>query len=1397
MSNHEAKYYRFPGINSFRDDPVERVLFFGREYEREYLYDLISAESLVILYSRSGIGKSSLLQAGLYERLRDNLMLPIPIRLNKTGESSIKFIFDEIDEVLKENKFEIVRGSQETLFNFFETLEIWNKRRRLVKPVLVFDQFEEFFTLSHDPRFKKQFFEQFVEMVQENQQKEFVKIIIAIREEFLAYLDEFSIQIPSIMNNRFWLEPLKPEEAREAIENPAKKEGDMFISPMFEFEAAAIESILKFLCKNQSDDLTGSEGEVEPFQLQLICQHIEQEVAEKTHQESNGQKIIIRESDFGGEEGLADILKNFYDNQIDKIPKKYQGKARELLETTLIIGRRRIPRDYESIIERDEIPKEVLEKLIAYRLLNKEARKGGFLVEISHDTLIEPIIASHEARKISALERREKETKKKLSKTKRIAAVSILAALIFIFLTIFALLINARLNNSNKVISSNLLALNANKLLAEDTRKGFVLAKAAFEKVPTNPLALTALYETVYDNYPFFSVVTHEPGHLNFARFSPDGSSIITASSRGTATLYDLAGNPLQTFTGLSEPVNYVEFSPEGNSIIAASVGGDAIVWDLAGNPISILAGHGGKSVNHAGFSPDGRHLVTAGSDGKTVIWSREGDSLYTIPSDTMAGKQITFTAVFSPDSKQILTAGGDGAAKIWDLKGQLIQSISDGSGRPLTSAMYSRDGQYIVVTFYRVDYAKIFRIEDEKEIAKLDGHPTGLSWAEFAPDSNIVMTTAYQKWIWSLDGELLRVLSGEGGSELSAVFSPGRKYVVSANYDQSARLWDLADYDLIRFKRLKSEVNFVDFSADGKTFLTVEADSVITLWDMEFSTKLELKGHRGRLYAAKFLPEGRGIVSVGGDSLGLIWGPDSSVVDTLIGHTGKIFNLDIAPRKQLIITASEDSSAIIWDFQGKLEKRLRGHQGTVWSARFSRDEKYIATASEDKTVRIWKIEGDSLAVLRGHTAPVYDAVFTPDGRSILSAGDDRNIIQWDWSKREQKKIYRGHTRQVLTLAIANDGRTLLSGGRDQSVRLWSLGGEEIYSFRNFNGSVKKVAYSPDQTSFAAAGLDDFIRLFILEPHKIIEQVEARRINEELWLLSPEERKKYDLEETREEILSKSNDTELRNYAGYFGDSSNREEMEFALEICRKLLEKDPGNVENIKTHYLVCGRLGGELDLGLLKELKNSHDLMVINSAIRKLAVNESDIVRKREYFENASRVLTLADSLFPGHKRGIIFARIYTCLENAGFESEEKEYVGAESLLDSALTEIDDWLQESPRDTVLLLEMRARIQLKLGEVYSFRDKFKEAENILKEIDDNKLMGDDEINRDILLVGIYLKTGRVELAEESVTKWVDQVKLEEFKRLIREYLKRLGGETGYSPEMQDFLLFLDRLRSE
>jgi hypothetical protein len=143
-----SQHWAFPGLHYFKDDPVDRALFFGREKEIQRLTERIIAEDLTVLFGKSGDGKTSLINAGLKWAFRELGSLPVRARIfNLPEQTPLAVLYQAIADEAKLNEVTLPPNWQrETLWESFLALRPTEENR--LKPiVLILDQFEELFTL--------------------------------------------------------------------------------------------------------------------------------------------------------------------------------------------------------------------------------------------------------------------------------------------------------------------------------------------------------------------------------------------------------------------------------------------------------------------------------------------------------------------------------------------------------------------------------------------------------------------------------------------------------------------------------------------------------------------------------------------------------------------------------------------------------------------------------------------------------------------------------------------------------------------------------------------------------------------------------------------------------------------------------------------------------------------------------------------------------------------------------------------------------------------------------------------------------------------------------------------------------------------------------------------------
>jgi tetratricopeptide (TPR) repeat protein len=385
---------RYPGTGPF--GPEDAALFFGRKRETEELYLRTLSVPLLLQFGKSGLGKTSLLQAGLFPLLRAKPFLPVMVRLNDPRESLTDAVARSIRESVV-NEGVDVGDTSAGLWELLATTTAW-REDLLLTPVLAFDQFEEVFTLW-DQRFRTELAGELGRLATgipperlrgAPLERPEVKLLISLKETHLGALEQFSARIPRLFQERLRLEPLSASDAADAVVNPAQleeKEGEApYWTKPFTYDDYALDAMLTYL-KGRSDV-------IEPFQLQLLCQHAEGIARRKESTQSD--PVTLTMNDFKGSDAFDVVLSNFYRSVLSRISSPVERKrAAELCEDGLLgSSGQRLMLEKKQILSDYRVSESTLDVLGRERLVREERRMESTFYELSHDRLAESVFAA-------------------------------------------------------------------------------------------------------------------------------------------------------------------------------------------------------------------------------------------------------------------------------------------------------------------------------------------------------------------------------------------------------------------------------------------------------------------------------------------------------------------------------------------------------------------------------------------------------------------------------------------------------------------------------------------------------------------------------------------------------------------------------------------------------------------------------------------------------------------------------------------------------------------------------------------------------------------------------------------------------------------------------------------
>lgn len=503
--------------------------------------------------------------------------------------------------------------------------------------------------------------------------------------------------------------------------------------------------------------------------------------------------------------------------------------------------------------------------------------------------------------------------------------------------------------------------------------------------------------------------------------------------------------------------------------------------------------------------SPDGQLIASASRDQTVKLWRPNGALVATLKGHT---DSVTSVA-FSPDSQLIASASWDGTVRLWHRDGT-VRGTLHGDASPIYTVSFSPDGKLIAAA--GSDRTIRLWTVNGQLIRTLHGHQGGVLSVSFSPDGQMIASSSEDKTIklWNIHGKLLQTITGHTGKVNSVVFSPVPPHpstsselavdpvLASASDDKTVKLWSTSGQLLKTFGPHDRWVFGVAFSPDGQQIASASGDSTIRLWHRNGDLLKTFKGHSDIVTSVSFsptpksnheLPVVRGqetttnqliLVSASFDKTIKLWSLDNPYNVILQGHQSEVKDVSVSPDNTLIATASNDNTVKLWNRDGKLLNTLRGHNDKVWSVSFSPDSQRIASGSRDGTVKLWNRYGILLKTLTGHRDGVAAISFSSDSRRIATGSRDGTVKLWN-DQGSLIKTLTGHDARVRAVSFSGDGQLLATASDDNTVKLWTADGTLLKTLLGHSNWILDVSFSPDSQILASASYDNTVKLWTRE----------------------------------------------------------------------------------------------------------------------------------------------------------------------------------------------------------------------------------------------------------------------------------------------------------------------------
>ena len=915
----------FKGLDAFGDGESDRRFFFGRERESEVVAANLMASRLTVLYGPSGVGKSSLLRAGVSQRLRSL----VPAGVGSGGGAEVAIVDSWRDDPLLAVATSAGAPTDVPLVDGLAERAIASGGELY----LILDQMEEY-VLYHG-RDGGPLAGALEDVLTRSDLP--VHVLLGVRDDALADLDALKRRLPGLFGNVLRLDHLTRAAARSAIVGPLRAYAELG-APEVTAEEELVETVLDQVAAGRIEQHLSGRGIVdEAVRERRVEAPYLQLVLERLWDVERGRgSSVLRLSTLAELGGAERIVEEHLERALAGLAEDERDLVAELFDHLVTPSGTKIAHAVDDLAryagEAPAVLEQVLARLDAARIVRRTPGRGGGppRYEIFHDVLAPAVLAWRAAHEAGRALQREREAARR--RHRRVAAV---AAAALVALAGTAALAAWALSQRS------------------EAREKAAAAEAGARATKARELEANAILQLGRDPELGLALAAHA------ARLAPSSSTVdvlrralresrVRTVARVGSPVTDLAALEDGSVAAISEDggVRVVDGNRVDRFVVPPSAGSRSWFWDggvltLRGTALTARSLPEGDvlaivrvpdDTGYATAGPGLNRFVVAGRRGAIVL-SREGLALATLPHPA------TVTRVaFSPNTLLIATAGADGDAVVWDGRGRRLRTFAGPVGTRAYDVGFSHTSRFLVVASSD-GAARVWTIPTGAREAVLSLHGNQVRRARFGTNEDVVLTSSRDGTArtWKVESSGPRaVFAGHEGAVEAAVFLPGDR-IATGGADGTVRTWVTQLQPFLK-------------PAPGTPAPEPGTDPRATI-------------------------DGKVVRLEGGVELA--------------GHRDDVLSVELAPDGRRVVTASADGDARIWNaLTGRTLWVLSGHAGTVFDASFSPDGAWVVTGGP-MTAGLWlAATGERWYFLRGEESPVRAAAFESQ-RRIVTLGDD------------------------------------------------------------------------------------------------------------------------------------------------------------------------------------------------------------------------------------------------------------------------------------------------------------------------------------------------------------------------------------------------------------------------
>lgn len=1086
-------YNPWPGLAAY--DEASSAFFFGRDEEAEELFRLIRLSPLTVVYGKSGLGKTSLLQAGLYPKLREQHYLPVHVRLEFVDvmrDPPLQQVMRRLREELDKEKAEYPEPrSESSLWEYLhrKDLKIWSCDNFLLTPVLVFDQFEELFSQKgSDMELIKDVIYNLADLIENRIPPEVIKegagtvrasldllsqryrIVLSFREDFLPEVQAWEQKAPSLLKNYLRLSPMPRERAIEAVTQAGEEVLDANVAPL----------IVDLVGKGDhaADATNMSEIVIEPVLLSLCCSRL-------NARRADGAKIDQTLVEHTGQ----DILDGFYREALEDPAVKGLPDAALFIEDYLIQGdhfRGAFPKD-EALGNKLLTEKQLHTLTDQHRLLRLVHHPDTTRVELIHDRLVPVVRKARDERKIKqhqaeqerlaklAQEERDRERARseELQAERDMARRSLKVANLMRNLATAAVIITvilagwgikqqmktaAEAQKRAEIEANTTVALVTSRLA--EGRLALASGMEPLEQMMYRGLAayrltqgdrklsqaraasLTALH-SVMESAPHLRKAVSIPGLVPTPAlaYSPDGKTLAVGGEDGTIRLLDA-----ETYREM------------GKLDCGKPTAESLSVWTLAYNS-------GGTRLA-AGYLTSNDQTI--GNGFVCVFDVLQRKTLHRFKKDE-AGDIYSVAYVGGPEAEFVVSGGSDKMVRQWDLNTGTMSELPHSD--KVISVAVSPNNRLVVSGDEKGIIRLWNRDKPTEKPVELTGHGATVQQVTFSPtDPNVLISAGDDGLIivWNLKERCRTQQSKQQPARIVNFSLSPDGLIAAASADGYVRV----------FRLLENVTPCSNPATKGKSATAPSTPEFSLIQDGE------LVGHGGIAMGIAFNPGGTRLASTGQDGSIRIWGHKtpgfslaqlqlSSDAQQAVPLPGNVSAIAIGPNGESVVAGDDNGTIYLWrsfhqpDFEPitlPSDQHWHAHDQAIRSLAFLHigNRAVIVSGGDDGLLKRWDAtSGQAIRTeIEDQAEPIRSIVVSPDKQLVAAGSRDGTIRLWDIAtenniRRYERPIDAQEDYELHTLSFTADGKYLAVGDSSAGVRLLDVAKPE--SERILQGHIDSI----------------------------------------------------------------------------------------------------------------------------------------------------------------------------------------------------------------------------------------------------------------------------------------------------------------------------------------------------